>query len=252
MNDAMPHVDGPGWYVLSLRPRGEHAGVHVAAARVGAGVIELSPWAVHGRDDAATRDALDAALACDRVIATSPSAVRAAADLRPLAAAERAWIAIGGGTVQQLRMAGIEHAHAPARMDSEGVLALDVLRTPGPVGLLTAPGGRDLIAPLLAARGFGVRRADVYDREAIDLDPAALEAVRRLGAPFTTLASSSGALDRVMDGVDAALARRLRAAPLVVASARMAAHARQRGFARVQVAEGPRPAMLVARAAHAR
>lgn len=240
--------------MVSLRPRGEHAGVHVAARRVGAGVVELSPWAVEPRLDTDTAWDVAAALACPRIIATSPPAVRAAAALQTLPAG-RTWIAIGGGTAQQLRMAGIPDAIVPTRMDSEGVLALPALAQAGPggaIGVLTAPGGRDVIAPLLAARGWTVRRADVYERVPIDLDPAALGQLSTLAAPFTTLASSSGALDRVVDGVDAALARRLRAAPLVVASERMAVHARQRGFARVQVAEGPRPAMLVARAAHGR
>lgn len=242
----------PGWYVVSLRPRGEHGGVHAAAARVGAGVVELSPWAIVPRTDAATRAALDAALACPRVVATSPAAVRAAAGLQPLAQAGRTWIAVGGGTAQLLRMAGVDDARVPARMDSEGVLALDVLRGPGAVGLVTAPGGRDLLAPMLATRGLPVHRADVYDRVPVALEPAALAALRALPVPFTTLASSTGALQRVLDGVDDALARRLRAAPLVVASARMSVDARLRGFAHVHVAEGPRPAMLVARAAQGR
>lgn len=240
----------PRWYVLSLRPRGGHAGVHAAAARVGAGVIELSPWDVVARTDAATARALDAALACARIAVTSPSAVRAAHALRALRPdPARTWIAVGAGTARALRDAGIDEVQAPARMDSEGLLALDALRAPGEVGLVTAPGGRDLLAQALEARGVAVRRADVYERVDIELDPAALATLRALDAPFTTLASSSGALARVLDGVDVATARRLRAAPLVVASARMAVDARTRGFARIRVAAGPLPEMLVTCAA---
>nr|WP_245156405.1 hypothetical protein [Lysobacter solisilvae] len=51
------------WYVISLRPRGEHAPMRRAAARHGAAVIALSPWSLVLRDDADTRHALRQALA---------------------------------------------------------------------------------------------------------------------------------------------------------------------------------------------
>ncbi|MEG3193171.1 uroporphyrinogen-III synthase, partial [Lysobacter sp. D1-1-M9] len=45
----------PEWYVISLRPRGQHDGLRRAAARHGAGLIALSPWRLQARDDDATR-----------------------------------------------------------------------------------------------------------------------------------------------------------------------------------------------------
>ncbi|MGH8077686.1 MAG: uroporphyrinogen-III synthase, partial [Lysobacter sp.] len=76
-------VEAPKWYVISLRPRGEHAALRRAAARHGAGLIALSPWALRDRDDVTTRNALRAVLAAPRVVVTSPAAVRAAARLQP-------------------------------------------------------------------------------------------------------------------------------------------------------------------------
>ena len=63
------------------------------------------------------------------------------------------------------------------------------------------------------------------------------------------MASSGEALERTMQALPADLAARLRAGPLVVASARLAERARTLGFADIRLARGPRPADLVAAAA---
>src|SRR5690606_34681608 len=110
-----------GCYVISLRPVGGHAPVRRAAAAHGARTLALSPWKLARREDRATRDALRAALAADRVLATSPAAVRAAAALRPLRRRRgQHWFAVGAGTAGALRRAGVDEVAAPARMDSEG------------------------------------------------------------------------------------------------------------------------------------
>ena len=67
------------WCVLSLRPRGQHAGLRAAAARSGARTLALSPFAIEAGDDPTTRRALAHALAADIVLYTSPNAVAAAA-----------------------------------------------------------------------------------------------------------------------------------------------------------------------------
>ena len=73
--------------MLSLRPVAQHAPLRRAAAMHGARVLALSPWRLQALDDDATRADLRAALACDRVVFTSPAAVRAAARLQELDAA---------------------------------------------------------------------------------------------------------------------------------------------------------------------
>lgn len=240
------------WYVISLRPQGGHGALRRAAARVGARTVALSPWKLVPLEDAHARAALEAALAAPRVVFTSPAAVRAAARLAALRRRRaQAWCAVGAGTAAALRRAGLEPVAVPERMDSEGLLALPELRDVRgiAVGLVTAPGGRDAIAPALRARGAQVRRADVYRRLPLPPSPRTLARLRALDAPAVLVASSGEALERTMQALPADLAARLRAGPLVVASARLAERARTLGFADIRLARGPRPADLVAAAA---
>ena len=247
------------WYVISLRPRGEHDAMRRAAARHGARVVALSPWQLVARTDAAALQDLNAALGAARVVFTSPAAVRASHGLCARAGrafadatATAAWIGVGAGTAAALHRAGARAVQSPARMDSEGVLALPALQDIAgiAVGLVTAPGGRDAIAPALRVRGARVLRADVYDRVPLPASPRALARLRAAEGMGVLAASSAGALDQVLATVPADIAARLRGLPLAVASTRMAEHARSLGFARVAVASGPQPEAIVA-AAHA-
>lgn len=243
----------PAWYVISLRPQGDHRVVRRAAARVGAGVIALSPWRLQPRDDAATQARLGEALAAERVLFTSPAAVHAAAGLQPLRThAGQQWFAVGAGTAAALRRAGVAEVQAPERMDSEGLLDLPGLRdieAASTLGLVTAPGGRGVLQPALQARGARVVRADVYVREPVPPSPRARAALAALAAPAALLVSSGEALQRMLDALPAPLATRLRATTAVVASDRLAAVAREQGFGDVVRAEGPAPRELVAAAA---
>jgi uroporphyrinogen-III synthase len=239
----------PGWYVISLRPRGEHAGLRQAATRAGAGLIALSPWRLVLPGDAATRHALDRALDTDCVVFTSPVAVRAAAKLGPLRVRPgQVWCAVGAGTAAALRRAGVREVQAPGRMDSEGMLALPALEGIGDreAGLVTAPGGRDAIAPVLAERGARVHRADVYRREAVAPAPSAVAALCRIDAPTALALSSGEALRLVIAALPPEAAARLRQAQVLAASARLAALALECGFEDVVQARGPRPGQLVA------
>lgn len=238
-----------GCYVISLRPAGQHDAVRRAAAARGLRTLALSPWRIVVEDDAATRRALRAALAADVVVATSPAAVRAATQLQPLRARRgQRWCAVGEGTAMALRRAGIADVAAPARMDSEGVLALPALATlaGASVGLITAPGGRERIAPMLIARGARVLRADVYARVPLVPSPRALAALRAIDARPWLLLSSGEALRLLLERVPADAAARLRGARVVAASARLAALAREQGFRDIVQAAGPRPRDLVA------
>lgn len=240
------------WYVISLRPQGEHAAMRRAAARAGAGVIALSPWRLSLREDADTRAALARALAASRVVFTSPAAVRAAARLQRLRPRRaQAWCAVGGGTLAALRRAGVREAVAPSRMDSEGLLELPALRAVrgASVGVVTAPGGRDALVPALRRRGAEVVRADVYERVAVALPANALARLQALRAPAVPAVSSGEALRRVLRQLPPPLAARLRGGRIVVASERLRKLAADLGFREVVVAAGPRPADLVAAAA---
>ena len=113
------------------------------------------------------------------------------------------------------------------------------------LGFVTAPGGRNLLVPTLEARGARVQRAEVYRREPIPLAAPALAALAALQAPACLLLSSGGALHEVLSPLSAPLAARLRTMPVVAASERLGRAAHEAGFARVVLADGPRPAQLM-------
>lgn len=234
--------------VLSLRPVGDHAALRRAAAAQGLRALALSPWRIAPREDAGTRAALAEALEADAVIASSPAAARCAALLSPLRRRRgQVWCAVGRGTAAALQAAGIDAVAVPARADSEGVLALPELADlrGRRVGLLTAPGGRDRLAPALQAGGARVSRADVYARTPVPPRASALARLRAHDGPLLLPLSSGEALQRTLAALPADLVDRLRAATVLAASARLAALARETGFADVRRAAGPSPQALL-------
>jgi uroporphyrinogen-III synthase len=246
----------PPWTLLSLRPRGQHAGLRRAAARQGARVLAVSPLAIEARDDADVRAARASAETADLWVFTSPNAVRAAQALQPLQLRrDQIALGVGAGTRRALARLGIA-ADAPARMDSEGLLAMPALQDVAGrrIALFTAPGGRGRLAPELQARGATVARIDVYTRAQVAIPHPRWEALRQAlhaPAPVVLALSSGEALHALLAQVPAALAGEVRALPVVAASARLAGIARDAGFARIAIADDARPATLaqVARAA---
>ena len=246
----MPAPDAFSWTLVSLRPRGGHDGLRHAAARHGGRLLALSPWALQPRHDDGARQQLEAALEAEVLIFTSPAAVRAAATLQPLRPRRgQQWLAVGAGSAAALRRAGVEDVQAPRRMDSEGLLALPALAGAPRVGLVTAPGGRGLIAATLAARGSEVRRADVYDRVPLPPNATALARLRALSGPACLALSSAEALERVIGHWPAEAGDALRRCAVAAASERLAVLARGHGMAPVALADDPRPAALAAAAA---
>lgn len=254
MTASLPTMPLAGCLVLSLRPVGGHAALRRAAAAHGARVLALSPWRLQPRLDPATRVALRAALATPRVVFTSPSAVRAAVRLQPLPGdVAKHWFAVGAGTEAALRRSGADPVATPGRMDSEGLLALPGLKQVAgtDIGLVTAPGGRGLIAEALSQRGARVLRADVYERIAITPGARAIASLRELEQPAWLALSSGGALDALLAALPADACAKLRGARVVAASARLATLAQARGFAQVVTATSALPGDLMAAAAAA-
>ena len=245
----MAFAEPPGWYVISLRPQGEHAPMRRAAALHGARVVAVSPWRLQLREDEEARHALLRALAAQCVLFTSPAAVRAA--LRLQAVGQRPgqhWIAVGSGTGNALARAGIRGVVTPSRMDSEGLLALPCLQDLDgqDVALVTAPQGRDLLANTLRGRGANLLRADVYARIPVAISAVALHRLRTLDAPAALALSSGAALERVLGLLPADVMQQLQAMPVAAASPRLLQAARQAGFNAVELAQGPRPRQLLA------
>lgn len=212
-------------------------------------MLPLPPWRLQVRQDAASRQALEQALQAPVLVFTSPAAVRAAAALQAFSVQPaQQWLAVGAGTAAALRRAGIARVQAPSRMDTEGLLSLPALAGATRVGLVTAPGGRGLLAATLDGRGVPVDRADVYQRVPVPLPEAAISRLEALQSPACMALSSEEALRLVLAQLPPAAARVLQRAPVAAASQRLADIARELGWQRLVVAGSPRPAAL-ARAA---
>lgn len=234
-----------GWYVISLRPSGSHAPVRREASRLGARVLSISTLALR---PLSAGPALEAALACPLVIATSPAAVNFAHRQRPLVhVAGQRWLALGEASARALQRAGIEDVQVPeAGTDSEALLALPVVQPPpAAVGLVTAPGGRGLIAETLAQRGAQIHRANVYTREPLFPRASRLRALRRLPATSALLVSSLEAFDGLWRRLDENGRTLLRARPVVASSPRLAAHLAGLGCQAIVLAGGAAPATML-------
>jgi uroporphyrinogen-III synthase len=193
------------------------------------------------------RVAMREALACDVVIFTSPAAVRFARRLGVLRG-NAIVLAPGAGTRGALRRAGSCNAIAPAREDSEGVLALPALREVRGrrVGIIGAAGGRGLLDRELATRGAVVIHAHVYQRIPARLDRRHADALRRNArSPLYVLLSSAEALANIAASLPDDALRALLRGTAVASSARLAAIARKAGFARVLRGESAHPQALL-------
>ncbi|MEN4903619.1 uroporphyrinogen-III synthase [Luteimonas sp. TWI1437] len=243
-----------GYYVISLRPVGAHVALRRAAARLGARTFALSPWRIAQRDGDAVRASLQAALEAEIVIFSSPPAVAAAAALQPLLRrAGQDWLAVGAGTAAALAARGVAEVRAPTRMDSEGLLALLPLTdlAARSVGLVTAPGGRGMIAAALTAAGALLRRADVYARVPVRPSARRLAVLQTLPDPWLLPVSSGEALTTLLADLPDPVRSRLQRAQALAASERLAVLARTLGFDDVRVAADARPASLLAAASPA-
>lgn len=244
--------------LISLRPRGEHAALRRAARAHRGQVLALSPWQIEQLTDAPARTALARAMACPQVIFTSPAAVKAAVTLEAFEPTCQAQcLAVGEGTRRALLRAGLQAAIAPARMDSEGLLALPALArlsAGAQVGLVTAPGGRGQILRQLQARGISVQRADIYRRRPLTLsarDYARLAQGLTTSRPLYLALSSGEAFEHILALLPDTLLSTLREkAGIIAASARLAALARQRAFQVHAIAASARPSDLLAALQH--
>lgn len=242
-----------GWYVISLRPVGGHAGLRRAVSARGAQLLAISPFRLAGLPDAGAE--LTEALAAPIAIFTSPAAVRFAARLQPLRRSPAAlWCAVGAGTAAALRRAGVEGVlHPRQRMDSEGLMALEPLRAIAgrAVGLITAPGGRGVLLEQLRQRGARVARADVYRREPARIAPHRLAALDALPRRTAILISSAEALVTLWNRLDPTRRERLARALAIVSSARLEKLARQKGFGTIRQADSAQPQAMVSALADA-
>lgn len=240
--------------IVVTRPTGTGRSWAHRICVLGGTPLLLPGSSLHARaDTAAATRALDAALAGDIAIFTSPAAVRFARRLAPLVAHARL-LAPGAGTLRALARAGATSARAPHRENSEGILALPALQAVQAlrVALVGAAGGRGLLERELTGRGAQVTKVYVYTRQPARLDQRHIRALQRHARqPLYVLLSSTEALANILGTLPQAAHPLLLAGRAVVSSARIATAAQDAGFASVAIAGSAHLGDLLAAVARA-
>jgi uroporphyrinogen-III synthase len=113
------------------------------------------------------------------------------------------------------------------------------------VGVVTAPGGRDMLLDTLRKRGAELKLAWVYQREPLQPAPARLRALARLPARSALMLTSGEALQSLWQALDGAARASLMRRTCIASSERLAAQARALGFAAPLRAEDARPEHLL-------
>ena len=174
----------------------------------------------------------------ERAIFVSPNAVHQALTLvtarRGLPSALR-YAAVGRASVRELAKFGVTDVAAPARFDSEGLLALpELTRVTGQRLLIfRGVGGRDLLGEALAARGAHVEYAECYRRVRPHANPAPLLQAWQAHEVHAVTVTSSEGLRNFCELIGAQGRLSLQETPVFVPHSRIAATARELGLAAV-------------------
>jgi uroporphyrinogen-III synthase len=180
----------------------------------------------------------------DWAIFVSPTAAREgvrAVRTRRRWPAEPRVAAVGRGTARALEELGFSSVLAPAgRGDSESLAALPELQQIAGhnVVIFRGAGGREELARLLAARGARVEYAECYRRGPTAGDPAPLIERWRGSGIQAILAASGEAVMNLRDCLGATGMALAAATPVFVPHPRVAAAAREAGFAHAIVVAG--------------
>jgi len=201
-------------------------------------------------DTPALRAQLRAARDADRVIFSSPAAVRFAFVLWPALRFARSTqvFGVGAATARALSRLGLTNVLMPSRQDSEGLLALPQLKQLRGlrVALIGAPGGRELLPQSLMRRGADLARIGVYQRLPPRLNRRHFAAIETLSTPCFLLLSSEQTLVNLCRVLPADILARLRPVEVIASSARIAMAARECGFASVTLARSAASEDLIA------
>jgi len=172
---------------------------------------------------------------------TSPRAVQFGLEYLPADPLKGVEIAVvGSATRNQLESCG-QRVHLQSRegFTSEHLLQMPEMAVdPGVAVIFCAPGGRDALDRGLAAMGWRVSKALVYERKA--LQPLrghvdSIEAAQKLLSVWT----STSALKLAENSLPERTWRKILMAPALVISSRIQHYLQHRGARRVEVANGP-------------
>jgi len=243
-----------GASIIVTRPSESAASLRRRIKALGGRAVSLPGISLRAAQDGAlARKQLRAAQSADVVIFTSPAAVRYAFALTPRLRLRRTTQVCvpGSGSALALQRRGVKNViYPPARRDSEGLLALPLFARVRKrrIVVVGAPGGRDLLARELRARGARIEFINVYERARPRLDRRHLRGLEAAPTPLISLFSSADALANLHAVLSPVLFAHLTANDCVVSSARIAEIAHTLGFARVHVAASAEPAALLDRA----
>lgn len=231
------------------RPEPDHARLMQILARKGLAAIHNPGFRLESEADEQLRQLPDRLAAFDLVIVTSPTAARLVTAYASAAEVQRVrFIAPGPGTASILESAGIPVNWPQSGGTSEHILAMAAGDTgPDRIGIVGAPGGRQLLAREFARRGAEVVPVYVYRRLPVAPNPVLLDGLRK-GVQFDVLVSSRQAFDTILAGLPRELRRPWLAADFVVSSTRIAQCIREAGSERVRIASGASDEAMLAAA----
>jgi uroporphyrinogen-III synthase len=196
------------------------------------------------------RARLAAAATADLLIFVSVNAVSYAFPLLPDQLPLSIGIAaVGSATAGALEEAGLPPTLVPARMDSEGLLALPEMQSVAGkrVIILRGNDGRELLAETLQARGAEVEQVEVYRRAVPGRTRGTDNLLRNWAQLVDVVTVTSGAIfDNLLALLGTDGAALVKQTPLVVNSQRLAEHAVDCGCEVVYVAASARDDDLLA------
>lgn len=224
-----------GWTIVVTRPRDSTAPLVRGLRRHGAQVLRLPAQEIQANPDFDWTAALADCGRVDDWVFTSPSSVSHAQLLLERGLANDHVFAVGSGTARALRrhriaaIAPDRHHNSEAMLDLSGLSEVNGRR----IAIVTAPGGRGLIASSLRERGAVVVEWPVYRRKAVAWSQSQLDALASAIDPLLTIISSGEALDILAMTLPEALWQRLREGRWITSSERLEAALRQHGVTRI-------------------
>jgi uroporphyrinogen-III synthase len=224
-----------GISVIVTRPTATAAALVDLARDLGARVVCLPGVELCACEDMqGMRHKLTESSAADAWIFTSPSAVKfAVLCLGSLSTTVPLRVfAVGAGTAKALQEQDVVALSPLDQHDSDGLLGMhDLQHVEGwRIAIIDAPGGRDVIAPALRARGAQVDRMGVYQRVAPNLSAQHWEQLAHAPLPWISLVSSGEALEHLHAAMPAEWHARWHSQPIVLSSQRLADRAELAGF----------------------
>lgn len=178
----------------------------------------------------------------DIVIAVSANAAKIGLDLVnsywPQLPAHIIWLTVGPASGKLLADYGIDARFPQQGANSEGLLRMPELQQVQGLRILIMKGmgGRQLLAQMLAAAGARIDEMELYHRDKPAYSNNELKALLNRKRPDVVLATSVNILDN-LEAIISPLLASMKSLPLIVASDRIAEHARLLGFNKIIIAD---------------